>query len=48
MARLSRSDLTGKAQSVLGVMDPAALGKTLMHEHLIWDIRPPALAAAMD
>lgn len=48
MSRLSRSDLKGKAQSVLGLMDPAALGKTLMHEHLIWDIRPPALAAAMD
>lgn len=48
MPRLSRSDLTGKAQTVLGLLDPAKLGKTLMHEHLIWDIRPPALAAAMD
>lgn len=41
--RLSRDQLRGKAQTVLGVVDPAVLGSTLTHEHLIWDIRPPPL-----
>jgi len=48
MSRLTRDDLRGKAQTVRGVVDPGGLGRTLMHEHLIWDIRPPALAAAED
>lgn len=48
MARLSRADLAGKAQTVCGLVDPGELGQTLMHEHLIWDIRPPSLAAMMD
>lgn len=42
MARLTREGMRGKAQTVLGLVDPAVLGSTLMHEHLIWDIRPPA------
>ncbi len=42
MARLSRDALRGKAQTVLGLVDPAVLGSTLTHEHLLWDIRPPA------
>jgi len=28
-----------------GPVDPATLGSTLMHEHLIWDIRAPTVAA---
>lgn len=48
MARITRAELRGKAQTVLGPMDPAALGPTLMHEHLLWDIRPPALRADPD
>jgi phosphotriesterase-related protein len=46
--RLSRDRLRGKALSVLGPIDPLDLGPTLMHEHLIWDIRPPAMAAGGD
>lgn len=46
--RLTRDALRGKAQTVLGVIDPAALGPTLMHEHLIWDIRSPAMRADPD
>lgn len=41
--RMSRDALRGKAQTVRGVVDPAVLGSTLTHEHLIWDIRPPRL-----
>lgn len=40
--RLSRNEMSGKVQTVLGPLDPAALGPTLMHEHLIWDVTPPA------
>ncbi|MGE0769039.1 MAG: phosphotriesterase [Hyphomicrobiaceae bacterium] len=43
MARLSRNDLTGRAQTVRGLVDPEVLGATLMHEHLLWDIRTPAM-----
>lgn len=46
--RLDRAALRGKAQSVLGPVDPASLGATLMHEHLIWDIRTTAMAADPD
>jgi phosphotriesterase-related protein len=45
MARLDRSQLKGRAQTVLGLIDPALLGSTLMHEHIICDITPPRLAA---
>jgi len=31
----------GRVQTVLGPIDPAELGPTLMHEHLLCDIRPP-------
>ena len=41
MNRVSRNDLTGRAQTVLGIVEPESLGATLMHEHLLWDIRPP-------
>ncbi len=43
--RLSRESLRGRAQTVLGLIDPAKLGPTLMHEHLLWDIRTPAMVA---
>jgi phosphotriesterase-related protein len=42
MERLTRDDMRGKAQTVLGLVDPSALGSTLMHEHLIWNLTPPA------
>lgn len=32
----------GQVQTVLGPLAPEALGPTLMHEHLLCDIRPPA------
>ncbi len=48
MVQLSHSDLKGKAQTVQGVIDPAALGATLMHEHLLWDIRTPSMRADPD
>jgi len=48
MARLTREALRGKAQTVLGLVDPALLGPTLMHEHLLWDIRTPAMRAEPD
>ncbi len=38
----SRDELRGRAQTVLGVVDPGVLGSTLMHEHLLWNIVPPA------
>ncbi|WP_428487694.1 phosphotriesterase family protein [Rhodopila sp.] len=46
--RLTRDALHGKAQTVLGLVDPAQLGSTLMHEHLLWDIRTPAMRAEQD
>ncbi len=48
MDQLSHSDLQGKAQTVRGIIDPAALGATLMHEHLLWDIRTPTMQADPD
>lgn len=38
---VTRTDLVGKAQTVLGVVDADVLGPTLMHEHILCDIRPP-------
>jgi phosphotriesterase-related protein len=46
--RLTRDALRGKAQTVLGLIDPADLGPTLMHEHLLSDIRTPAMRADPD
>lgn len=46
--RHTRDFLRGKAQTVLGPIDPATLGPTLMHEHLLWDIRTPAMRANPD
>ncbi len=33
--------MTGKVQTVLGAVEPAALGQTMTHEHLLLDITPP-------
>jgi phosphotriesterase-related protein len=35
------SDLTGKIQTVLGLIAPEDLGRTLMHEHVLTDLTPP-------
>jgi len=48
MERLNRDELRGKAQTVRGLVDPEVLGATLMHEHLLWDIRTPAMRADPD
>lgn len=48
MERMTREKLRGKAQTVLGPVDPAALGPTLMHEHVLWDIRTPGMKARPD
>src|SRR5208282_197008 len=48
MTRQTRQELRGKAQTVLGPLDPALLGPTLMHEHLLWDIRAPSMRADSD
>lgn len=37
--------LRGKVQTVNGLIDPGALGRTMMHEHLIIDLNPPRLRA---
>jgi phosphotriesterase-related protein len=39
---MTRDQLKGKIQTVLGLIEPQALGRTLMHEHVLCDIRPPA------
>lgn len=38
----------GRIRTVLGDIAPEALGVTLMHEHILCDITPPALRAAAD
>lgn len=48
MTRLTRAEMRGRAQTVLGLLDPAELGPTLMHEHLLWDIRTPGMRADPD
>jgi phosphotriesterase-related protein len=46
MSRASRAVLKGKVQTVTGLIDPADVGPTLMHEHLFIDLNPPRFAAA--
>lgn len=46
MRKLDRSKLIGRAQTVLGIVDPSELGPTLMHEHVICDITSPKNIAA--
>jgi len=45
MAGVTREQLRGKAQTVLGLEAPERLGPTLMHEHLLLDLVRPSLAA---
>ncbi len=45
---MAQQNLAGKIQTVLGPIEPAALGRTLMHEHLLCDIRPPGTRADND
>ncbi|MBM3546860.1 MAG: aryldialkylphosphatase [Alphaproteobacteria bacterium] len=40
---MDRNTLRGKVQTVTGLLDPAKLGKTLMHEHLLCDLRTPTM-----
>lgn len=35
-------NLKGKIQTVTGIIDPNELGTTLLHEHILLDIRPPS------
>ena len=42
---MSRDQLRGQIQTVNGLITPAELGPTLMHEHLMCDIRTPGLKA---
>ena len=46
---MNKNDLTGKAQTVLGPIEPEALGITLTHEHLLIDLTgvfiPPETAS---
>ena len=45
---MTRKDLKGKIQTVLGLIEPEALGRTLMHEHVLCDIRPPGTRSDND
>ena len=50
---MTSSDVIGKVQTVLGPIDPADLGTTLTHEHLLIDLSvlyspPPVEASARD
>lgn len=40
--RVSRSELRGQVQTVNGLVAPETLGPTLLHEHVLVDIRPPS------
>jgi phosphotriesterase-related protein len=45
MEAMTRVAPRGKVQTVTGLVDPASLGRTLMHEHLRIDLNPPRLRA---
>ena len=45
MAAPDRPAAPGQVQTVLGAIEPDALGPTLMHEHLLCDIRHPSQRA---
>ena len=45
---MTRDHLKGKIQTVLGLIEPEALGRTLMHEHVLCDIRPPGTRSDND
>ena len=40
--------IRGRVQTVLGLIEPNALGSTLMHEHLLCDLNSPALEPPSD
>ena len=40
---MNRAQLKGKVQTVCGTISPDRLGQTLMHEHLLCDIRTPTM-----
>jgi phosphotriesterase-related protein len=44
----TRQELLGKIQTVLGPIEPHQLGRTLMHEHVLCDIRAPQSRADND
>jgi phosphotriesterase-related protein len=39
------SDRKGRIQTVCGLIEPQALGPTLMHEHVLWDVTRPEVRA---
>jgi len=41
----TRAERRGKIQTVLGLIDPGELGSTLMHEHILCDLKPPDMKA---
>jgi phosphotriesterase-related protein len=45
---MDRTQLRGKVQTVAGLIHPAALEATLMHEHVLCDITPPSVAKLND
>ena len=45
---MTREALRGKIQTVLGSIAPEALGRTLMHEHVLCDIRAPGARSQND
>ena len=45
---MTQQQLTGKIQTVLGLIEPGQLGRTLMHEHVLCDIRPPGTRSDND
>jgi len=44
----ARDDIRGKIMTVRGAIEPSALGATLMHEHVLWDITRPHLRGRND
>lgn len=48
MANTTQSALTGKIQTVCGLIEPKELGFTLMHEHILWDVTRPEVAARVE
>ncbi len=45
VATTQGAGLKGKIQTVCGPIAPARLGPTLMHEHILWDVTRPEVAA---
>lgn len=48
MTQAPAGELKGFIQTVSGLIEPQALGCTLMHEHLLIDVAPPSLNASAD